>query len=129
MRIINPESLVAPVGYNNGTLVPQGSLLFIAGQVAWDRQGRLVGDSFVQQFDLALANVLAVVKEAGGFPTSIAKLTIFVTDKDEYSRQLKDIGVAYRRHMGKHFPAMSLVEVKALLEPGARIEIEGIAVI
>ncbi len=129
MRVINPESLGPPLGYSHGILMPHGSMLFIAGQVAWDRHGRIVSDSFAQQFDQALANVLAVVTSAAGSPSSVAKLTIFVIDKDEYTRQLKEVGAAYRRQMGKHFPAMSLVEVKALLEPDAQVEIEGFAVI
>ena len=129
MRVINPDLLYAPSGYSHGILMPRGSLLFIAGQVAWDRHGRIVSGSFVEQFDQALANVVAVVVEAGGSPTAIAKLTMFVTDKNEYSLQLEEIGAAYRRRMGRHFPAMTLVEVKALLEPGARVEIEGMAVL
>lgn len=129
MRMINPKSLAAPRGYNNGTLAPQGSLLFIAGQVGWDENGEVVSDRFVEQFDQALANVLAVVTEAGGWAHSIGKLTIYVTDVREYLAARREIGDAYRRRMGKHYPAMTLVEVKGLLEPGARVEIEGYAVV
>ena len=129
MRLINPESLAPPHGYNNGVMMPAGSILCIAGQVGWDREHRLVGDTLAQQFDRALANVLAVVEAAGGRPESIAKLTIYVTDKAEYVNARSEIGHVYRRHMGRHFPAMSLVEVKSLLEPGAMVEIEGLAVV
>ncbi|HET9531971.1 MAG TPA: RidA family protein [Blastocatellia bacterium] len=127
--IINPSSLAEPRGYNNGLLFEGGSLLFVAGQVGWDREQRIVSDDFAQQFAQALENVLAVVREAGGDATSIARLLIFVTDKREYLSQLKDVGTAYRQIMGKHFPAMSLVEVSALVEDLAKVEIEAIAVI
>lgn len=127
---INPESLGAPHGYANGVLAePGGRLLFIAGQVAWDEQQQIVADDLVAQFDRALANVITVVTEAGGHAEQIARLIIYVTDKDDYRAHLKEIGERYRARLGKHFPAMVLVEVKSLLEDGAKIEIEGIAVL
>lgn len=127
---INPESLGAPHGYANGVLTgPGGRLLFIAGQVAWDQQQQIVADDLVAQFDRALANVITVVAEAGGHAEQIARLIIYVTDKDEYRAHLKEIGGRYRARMGKHFPAMVLVEVAGLLEDRAKIEIEGVAVL
>lgn len=126
--LINPESLGAPRGYSNGVLTEGGRLLFISGQVAWDSQQQIVSDDLVEQFDRALANVIAVVNEAGGRPDQIARLIIYVTDKNEYRDQMKGIGERYRARMGKHFPAMVLVEVKGLLEDRAKIEIEGTAV-
>lgn len=126
---INPESLGAPRGYSNGVVTDGGRLLFISGQVGWDRQQRIVSDDVVEQFDLALANVIAVVDEAGGRPDQIARLIIYVTDKNEYRDRTKEIGERYRARMGKHFPAMVLVEVKALLEDRAKVEIEGTAVL
>ena len=127
---INPESLGAPRGYSNGVLAEAGGrLLFIAGQVAWDNHQRIVSSDLVEQFDRALANVLAVVSEAGGQPEQIARLVIYVTDKNEYKTRMKQIGERYRARMGKHFPAMVLVEVKSLLEDDAKIEIEGVAVL
>jgi len=126
---INPESLGAPSGYSNGVLTNAGGrLLFIAGQVAWDRQQQIVSDDLVEQFDCALANVIAVAAEAGGKPEQIARLTIYVTDKNDYKTRMKEIGERYRARMGKHFPAMVLVEVKSLLEDDAKVEIEGVAV-
>jgi enamine deaminase RidA (YjgF/YER057c/UK114 family) len=126
---INPESLGAPKGYSNGILAPAGArLLFVAGQIGWDKEGKLAVD-FVKQFDTALANVLEVVKAAGGGPTSIARLTIYVTDKREYVGNLKEVGAAYRARLGKWFPAMALVEVKALVEKDAKVEIEATAAI
>jgi enamine deaminase RidA (YjgF/YER057c/UK114 family) len=129
-EIINPESLGAPRGYANGVLTePGGRLLFIAGQVAWNEQQEIVDDNLVRQFDRALANVIAVVEAAGGKPEQIARLLIYVTDVDEYRRCLKEIGRRYRARMGKHFPAMALVEVTSLFEDDAKIEIEGTAVL
>ncbi|HLL70977.1 MAG TPA: RidA family protein [Pyrinomonadaceae bacterium] len=130
LKFINPESLGRPRGYANGVLAPEGSaLLFIAGQIAWDEHQRIVGADFVAQFERALANVLAVVTEAGGTPEQIARLVVYVTDREEYRAHQQEIGACWRRLMGRHFPAMALVEVKALLEPDAKVEIEGIAVI
>ena len=126
---INPETLGAPRGYSNGVLTDAGRLLFVSGQVGWDQQQQIVSADVAEQFDLALANVIAVVKEAGGQPHQIARLIIYVTDKNEYREQMKEIGERYRARMGKHFPAMVLVEVKGLLEDGAKVEIEATAVV
>jgi enamine deaminase RidA (YjgF/YER057c/UK114 family) len=126
---INPDSLGAPHGYSNGVLTEGGRLLFIAGQIAWNQEQQIVSADLVDQFDRALANVVTVVAAAGGQPEQIARLVIYVTDKNEYRERMKEIGERYRARMGKHFPAMVLVEVKGLLEDSARIEIEGIAVL
>ena len=127
-QYINPAVLAPPQGYSNGVAYPQGrSVLFLAGQVGWDASGRIVSDRFDEQFDQALANVIAVVTDAGGTPESIGKLTIYVLDCAEYVAARTLIGGHYRRRMGRHYPAMTLVEVRALLEAGARVEIEGIA--
>lgn len=129
-RFINPESLGPARGYSNGVLAPAGGrLLFVAGQIAWDERQRIVSADFVEQFDRALANVLAVVAEAGGRPDQIARLLIYVTDKEEYGRRTREVGERWRALMGRHFPAMALVEVKALLEDEAKVEIEAVAVI
>ena len=130
LTFINPESLGAPRGYSNGVLAEAGGrLLFIAGQVAWDQRQQIVSDDLVEQFDRALANVIAVVTEAGGTSDRIARLVLYVTDKNEYRDRMKEIGERYRARMGKHFPAMVLVEVAGLLENRAQIEIEGTAII
>ena len=127
---INPESLGAPRGYSNGVLTEAGGrFLFIAGQIGWDEKQEIVSADLVDQFDRALTNVLSVVTEAGGTVEQIARLIIYVTDKDEYRERMKEIGERYRARMGKHFPAMVLVEVKSLLDDNAKIEIEGIAVL
>ncbi|PYS75115.1 MAG: enamine deaminase RidA [Acidobacteria bacterium] len=130
LTFINPESLGAPRGYANGVLAePGGRLLFIAGQIGWDARQQIVSDDIVAQFDRALANVITVVTEAGGRVEQIARLIIYVTDKDEYRAHMKEIGDRYRARMGKHFPAMVLVQVAGLLEDRAKVEIEGIAVL
>jgi enamine deaminase RidA (YjgF/YER057c/UK114 family) len=126
---INPDSLGAPCGYSNGVLTEGGRLLFIAGQIAWNQQQQIVSGDLVQQFDQALANVITVLTEAGGQPEQIARLVIYVTDKNEYRVRMKEIGERYRAQIGKHFPAMVLVEVAGLLEDSAKIEIEAIAVL
>src|ERR1041385_3065384 len=129
-EFINPESLRLPRGYANGGLTNAGGrLLFIAGQIAWDQNQQIVSDDLVEQFDRALANVVTVVTEAGGKPEQIARLILYVTDKNEYRERMKEIGQRYRARMGKHFPAMVLVEVAGLLEDRAKIEIEGTAVL
>jgi enamine deaminase RidA (YjgF/YER057c/UK114 family) len=131
-KFVNPPGLPAPRGYNHGVLVaigPEAHLLTVAGQIGWNRDGRLVAATFAAQFEQALANVLAVVAEAGGRSPSIVRLTIYVTDKELYLRETPTTGEGYRRVMGRHFPAISLVEVKGLLEPGALVEIEATAVI
>jgi enamine deaminase RidA (YjgF/YER057c/UK114 family) len=128
--LINPESLGAPRGYSNGVLTPEGGrLLFIAGQIACDEKQKIVSSDFVQQFDRALANVVAVVTEAGGHAGQIARMVIYVTNKSEYSSRMTEVGERYRGRMGRHFPAMVLVEVKSLLDNDAKIEIEAIAVL
>lgn len=130
LRFVNPARLGSPRGYSNGVVAPPGrSLLFIAGQIGWDEEQRIVSADFVEQFDRALANLLAVVEEAGGEYDQIAQLTIYVTDKTEYRSQAREVGERYRARMSKHFPAMSLVEVKSLLEDDAKVEIEGIAIL
>lgn len=127
-QYVNPASLAQPRGYSNGVAYGPGrSVVFLSGQIGWDGDGRMVSDRFDAQFDQALANLIAIVTAAGGTPESIGKLTIYVLDCAEYIAARKAIGEHYRRRMGGHYPAMTLVEVGALLEPDARVEIEGIA--
>lgn len=129
-KFINPESLGPPQGYSNGVLTNAGGrLLFVAGQIGWDEKQSIVSDDFVAQFDRALANVVRVVTDAGGNPQQLARLVIYVTDKNEYVARRKEVGECYRAHLAKHFPAMVLVEVKSLLDDRAKVEIEGVAVL
>ncbi len=129
-QIINPESLGAPKGWNNGLLAPAGGrVLFVAGQDARDASGNVTATGIVDQFAQVFDNLLTVVREAGGQPEHIGRLTIYVTDLEAYVTNLKPIGEAYRKRMGRHYPAMALVEVKALMESNALIEVEATAVL
>ena len=129
-KLINPQALGAPSGYSNGLLTESsGKLLFIAGQIAWNQEHQIVSDDFVEQFDKALENVMTVVREAGGKASDVARLIVYVTDKQAYVARTREVGERYRKHMGKHFPAMVLVQVAGLLDDAAKVEIEGIAVL
>ncbi|MEC7521932.1 MAG: RidA family protein [Myxococcota bacterium] len=128
-EIVNPDSLAPPRGYSNGVVLTGSRTLFVAGQIGWTRESKLVSDELTAQFDQALANVMDVVRAAGGEAEHIGRLTLYVTDKRRYLAETRAIGAAYRKHMGKHFPAMALVEVADLLEDGALVEIEATAVL
>jgi enamine deaminase RidA (YjgF/YER057c/UK114 family) len=128
LDLINPESLATPRGYSHGVR-GHGDFVFVAGQIGWNRQGRLVSSDFVDQFAQAIENVLEVVWAAGGTPESVARMVVYVVDKQEYLQRLKEVGEAWRRRMGRHYPAMALVEVKGLLDPEARVEIEATAIV
>lgn len=124
---VQPPGWAPPKGYSNGYRV--GDVLFIAGQVAWDEQCRIVGvGDFAAQFAQALRNVRAVLDTAGGRPEHIGRVTVYVTDKDAYLATAREVGRAWREILGRHYPAMSLVQVAALLEEGAMVEIEATAV-
>ena len=125
---VNPDSLARPVGFSHG-MKGSGDIVFVAGQIGWNRDGRMVSDDLALQFAQALENVLDVVWAAGGSPTSVARMTVYVTDKADYVRKRKAIGEAWRKRMGRHYPAMALVEVKALVEDDAKVEIEATAVL
>jgi enamine deaminase RidA (YjgF/YER057c/UK114 family) len=128
--LINPDSLGAPSGYSHGVVAnANGKLLFIAGQIAWDQKQKIVSDDFVEQFDRALENVITVLSAAGGKQEHIVRLVIYVTDKIEYRERTREVGERYRKHLGKHFPAMVLVQVAGLLDDAAKVEIEGMAVL
>ena len=129
IETVHPASWTAPRGYSNGMRVPAGrDLLFIAGQIAWNESQTMVGvASFSQQFEQALKNVVAVCKEAGGGPEDLVSMTIFVTDKQAYLSELKGIGSAWRTLIGSHYPTMALVEVAALVEDDAMVEIQAVA--
>lgn len=128
-KVINPDTLAPPRGYSNGLVFPAGRVVFVAGQIGWDRHCKLVSSNLTAQFAKALENALVVVTEAGGLKEHIGRLTIYVTDKREYMAEAKAIGSRYRELMGKHYPAMALVQVADLLEEGAKVEIEATAVI
>ena len=129
-KIINPKSLVVPSGYSHGVEADGKRTIYLSGQIAMDAQGAIVGaHDLVKQFDQALSNLQATLRAARAEMTDIVKLLIFVKDKRDYQKHLKEIGAVYRNYFGKYFPAMSLVEVSNLFEEDALIEIEGIAVV
>jgi enamine deaminase RidA (YjgF/YER057c/UK114 family) len=127
-EILQPAGWPRPKGYSNG-IVAQGRQVFIAGQIGWDAEGRFAGGDLAGQVKQALLNTMAVLEEAGGKPEHVVRLTWFVTSRDEYLAGLQEIGAAYRAVMGKHFPAMSVVQVVALMEAEAKVEIEATAVV
>jgi enamine deaminase RidA (YjgF/YER057c/UK114 family) len=130
LRIVLPPGWPRPGGYSQGIRVPAGrELVFVAGQVGWNEQGRFPSFEFVPQFEQALRNCVRIVEAAGGAATDIVRLTIFCLDRDAYMARLAEVGAAYRRVMGDHYPAMSLVQVAALVEAGAQLEIEATAAV
>ena len=127
-EFLQPRNWLPPKGYSNG-VAAEGRQVFVAGQIGWSERAELVSDDFVAQVERALANIVQVLAEAGGEPRHLTRLTWFVTDKSAYVARQPEIGEAYRRVIGRHFPAMSLIVVAGLLEPGAKVEIEATAVI
>ncbi len=128
MQILQPPGWPRPKGYANGVLA-EGRLLFVAGQIGWDAEQRIVAGGLAGQTERALRNVVAVLREGGAGPEHIARMTWYVTDKRTYHAAQAEVGQAYRAVIGAHYPAMTLVEVAGLLEPGAVVEIEATAVV
>ena len=128
LQILQPPGWARPKGFANG-IAAQGKLVFIAGQIGWSGSGEWKERSFAGQFRQALLNVITVLKEAQGKPEHIVRLTWYVLDKQEYLASLKELGAAYRELMGRHYPTMAVVQVGALVEDAARLEIEATAVI
>lgn len=127
-EFLQPADWAEPKGYANG-IAAEGRQVYIAGQIGWNAQQKLVSDDFVAQAEQALSNIVAVLKEAGGDSSHIVRMTWYITDKPAYVDRQRDIGAAYRRVIGRHFPAMTLIVAAGLLEPGAKVEIEATAVI
>ena len=126
-EILQPPGWPRPKGYANG-MAARGKLVFTAGQVGWDTEGNFPG-SLAQQVEQALLNVVAILAEAGARPEHLVRLTWFVIDRQAYVDGQREVGAAYRRVLGKHYPAMSVVQVSGLVEPQAQVEIEATAVI
>jgi enamine deaminase RidA (YjgF/YER057c/UK114 family) len=125
---VNPPSLARPSGFSHA-VVATGRMVFLAGQVALGAGGAIVGDTVAEQFDRALANLLEALRAAGGSPGDLASLTVYVTDLDDYRRHSGEIGTAWRRLVGREYPAMAAVGVSRLWDPAALVEIQGHAVI
>lgn len=128
-QIISPAGWSPPVGYSNGVATPAGRIVFIAGQVGWDSQQRFHSEDLAPQFEQALRNVLDVLATAGGTPDHVCRLTAYCTDKPAYLAARPELGRIWRRLMGKHYPAMTMVFVSDLLDHPAKIELEATAVI
>jgi enamine deaminase RidA (YjgF/YER057c/UK114 family) len=128
METVQPPGWPQPRGYANG-IVAEGRVVFVAGQIGWNARGEFETDDFAGQVRQALRNVVAVLAEAGAAPDRIARMTWYITDKAEYRASLKEVGHAYREVIGAHYPAMTLVQVAALLEDRAKVEIEATAVL
>jgi enamine deaminase RidA (YjgF/YER057c/UK114 family) len=124
-----PNGWSPPIGYGNGIVVPAGRLVFIAGQVGWDARQRFATEELVPQFEQALKNVLAVLREAGGEPRHVCRMTAYCIDKRAYLDGRRELGSIWRRLMGKHYPAMSMIFVTDLLDAPGKIELEATAVI
>ena len=127
-QLLHPRHWKRAKGYANG-IAAEGRMVFVAGQIGWNADQKFESQDFVAQTRQALQNIVAVVREAGGAPEHITRLTWFITDKKEYLSRLAEVGEAYRSVMGTHFPAMTMVQVVALVEDGAKVEIEASAVI
>ena len=129
MKFLNPKTWAKPKGYANG-IAARGTLVFVAGQIGWNgAKEKFESDDFVAQTRQALANIVAVLAEGGAKPEHLVRLTWYVTDKQEYMSRLPEIGAAYREVIGRHFPTMALVQVTALVEDRAKVEIEATAVV
>lgn len=127
-QLLHPSHWKAAVGYANGVLA-SGQTVFVGGQIGWNAEHVFESDDFAMQVNQALQNIVAVLQEAGAGPEHLVRLTWYVTDKKEYLARLKDVGAAYREVLGKHFPAMTMVQVAGLVEDQAKVEIEATAVI
>jgi enamine deaminase RidA (YjgF/YER057c/UK114 family) len=128
-RVLHPKGWKSPIGYANGILAPEGRVVFIAGQVGWDAEERFHSEDLVPQFEQALRNILAILAEAGGVPSDICRMTAFCIDKPAYLKGRRDLGRIWKRLIGEHYPAMSMIFVSDLLDTPAKIELEATAVI
>jgi enamine deaminase RidA (YjgF/YER057c/UK114 family) len=127
-QILQPAQWPRPKGFSHG-MAARGRLLFVAGQVGWDSTGRFASARLADQVKVALENIVAVLGEAGARPEHVTRLVWYITSREEYYADLTDIGANYRAVMGRHFPTMSVVQVVALMEPAAKVEIEATGVI
>jgi enamine deaminase RidA (YjgF/YER057c/UK114 family) len=129
MRALLPEGWAPPIGYANGIEVDAGRLVFIAGQVGWDSQQRFASEDLAAQFEQALANVVTVLSEAGGAPHHICRMTAYCCDKPAYLAARPPLGAIWKRQIGRHYPAMSMIFVSDLLDHPGKIELEATAVL
>ena len=128
MRTLQPPGWPRPKGYANG-IAAEGRLVLVAGQIGWDESQTIVSDDLVDQFRQTLVNTLAVLGEAGAGPEHVARMTWYITDKHDYLARARELGEVWRALMGRHYPAMAVVEVTGLIEDRAKVEIETTAVV
>lgn len=128
-ELVNPEGLPPPIGYSHAVVAAPGRTVHLGGQAGHGADGALRGETLVEQFDAACDGIVAALRAAGGEPEHLVSLQVFVTDAQTYRANLGSIGEAYRKHFGKHYPAMGLFEVSALFDPKAKVELMGVAVI
>jgi enamine deaminase RidA (YjgF/YER057c/UK114 family) len=127
-EIRNPDTLPPALGFSHAVIAQAGRTVYLAGQTAQQTDGTIVGSTIVEQFDVAAGNVVKALEAAGAHPPDLVSMQIFVTDLAEYQRTSKQIGDAYRRHFGRHYPAIALLEVSRLFDPKAKVELMAIAV-
>jgi enamine deaminase RidA (YjgF/YER057c/UK114 family) len=128
MQILQPPGWPRPKGYANG-IAADGRLVLVAGQIGWDETGTIVSDDLVDQFRQTLVNTLAVLREAGAGPKDVARMTWYVIDRQDYLARARELGEVWRALMGRHYPAMAVIEVKGLIEDRAKVEIETTALV
>ena len=128
IKLLQPPGWLAPKGYANG-ISARGTTIYVGGQIGWNRQQQFETDDFIEQTGQALRNIVEVLREAGAGPQHMVRMTWYITDRDEYTRRLTELGPVYRDAMGRNFPAMTCVQVAALVELRAKIEIEVTAVL
>ena len=128
LKIIQPEGWDTPKGYSNAVMA-EGRMLFIAGQIGWDAQQQINSDDFIDQVRQTLLNTVTLLKTAGAGPEHIVRMTWYITDKKEYITRAREVGEVYREIIGRNYPAMAMVQVSALMEDRAKVEIESTAVI
>ena len=129
LKKVNPTELAAPIGFSHGMVVNGGTLIFLAGQTALNKNNEIEGNGIVEQFERVISNLLVVLKEAGGKPENLVKLNIYVVDPVDYRANSKEIGKIWQRLIGRNYPAITLVGVTKLWDASALLEIEGVAVI
>jgi enamine deaminase RidA (YjgF/YER057c/UK114 family) len=129
-RLVNPPELAPPVGFSHAVVAAPGRVVHLGGQAGLDPAGRVdPAATLVEQFDLALANLVTTLRAAGAAPEHLVTLTVFTTDAEEYRSRLRELGDVYRKHLGRHYPAMAFFEVIGLFDPAALVELTGTAVV
>lgn len=129
-RLVNPPGLAPPIGFSHAVAAAPGRVVYLGGQAGLDGEGFVDPTSgLVEQFDLALANLVTTLRAAGAAPEHLVTLTVYATDADQYRAGLRELGAVYRKHLGRHYPAMAFFEVKGLFDPAALVEVTGIAVV